>query len=147
MTTREKKENRILISVGPTSKGKGDDDDSQELERITYSLRDDLTDLDAVEKVDLVTKGVAPERSKGGELAALGSLLVTFGASAAAAAGSTIIPNLTNALQSWLTRNERHKITLEIGGDKLEVTGLADIEQQKLIDVWISHHLEKRANI
>lgn len=57
-------------------------------------LRDDLTELDAVEKVDLVTKGVAPERSKGGELAALGSLLVTLGASAAAAAGSTIIPNL-----------------------------------------------------
>lgn len=141
MTTREKNENQILINIGPTSKD--DDTDTQELETITYSLRDDLIELEIIEKVDLVTKEMAPQRSKGAELAALGSLLVTLGASAA----TSIIPNLANTLQSWLTRNERHKISLEIGGDKLEVTGLSDLEQQKLVELWISHHLEKRANI
>jgi hypothetical protein len=101
-----------------------------------------LTEVDAIEKVDLVTKEgkKAPEGSKAGaEVAALGSLLVTLGASAA----SSVIPNLANTLQSWLTRHERRKISLEIGGDKLEVSGISDKEQQRLIDAWISRHMEK----
>jgi hypothetical protein len=72
-------------------------------------------------------------------MAAVGSMLVTLGASAA----STAIPNLTNTLQSWLSRHERRKISVEIGGDKLEVTGISGKEQQRLIDTWISRHIEK----
>jgi hypothetical protein len=98
--------------------------------------------VDAIEKVDLVTKEgeQAPEGSKAGaEVAALGSLLVTLGASAA----SSIIPNLANTLQSWLTRHERRKISLEIGGDKLELACISDKEQERLIDTWINRHMGK----
>jgi Ca2+/Na+ antiporter len=56
-------------------------------------------------------------------------MLVTLAASAA----STVIPNLANTLQSWLTRNERHKISLEIGGNKLEVTGVSVLAKNSLI--------------
>jgi 2-iminoacetate synthase ThiH len=63
-------------------------------------------------------------------------LLVTLGASA----GSAIIPKIVNSLQSWLTRNEKRKISLEVGGDKLEVTGISDEEQQKLINAWLNRH-------
>ena len=86
--------NRIRIEI---ESWKDDACEPEELERITYSLRDDLTELDAVEKVDLVTKeGAAPEHSKaGGDVITLGSLLVTLGGSVA----SNVIPNLANTLQ------------------------------------------------
>lgn len=141
MTAPDKteEENQLLINIESVSK---EEEDPEELERITRNLREDLAEADAIEKVDLVIKEgeKAPEGSKSGaEVAALGSLLVTLGASAA----SSVIPNLGNTLQSWLTRHERRKISLEMGGDKLEVTGVSDKEQQKLIDAWISRHMEK----
>ena len=141
MTITDKKENQVFVNIESTS-NEEDDDDPEELERITHNLRDDLTELDTVEKVDLVTKEgeVTPKGSRAGaEVAALGSLLVTLGTTAV----SSVVPNLANTLQSWLTRHERRKISLEIGGDKLEVTGVSDKEQQRLIDAWISSHLQK----
>ena len=146
LTDAKKEENQILINIESNSKEEEDhDEDPEELERITHNLRDELTEINTVEKVDLVKKegeeGKAPKGSKAGaEVIALGSLLVTLGT----AAVSTAIPNLSNALQSWLTRHERHKISLEIGGDKLEVTGISDNEQHRLIDAWIGTHIEKK---
>jgi hypothetical protein len=153
MTIPSKIENQILINIESVSKEEDHDNDQdpEELERITHNLRDELNELDAIEKVDLVIKeGKAPKGSKAGgaEVAALGSLLVTLGTSAV----STAIPNLSNTLQSWLTRHERRKISLEIGGDKLEVTGVSDEQQLKLIESWISNHRssskdEKKTNM
>jgi hypothetical protein len=135
MTMIDKKENQILINIESL---KEDVYEPEELERITYNLRDDLTELDAIEQIDLVTKeGIAPEHSKSGsEVITLGSLLVTLGGSLA----SNVIPTLANTLQSWLTRHERRTISLEIGGDKLQMTGVSDKEQERLIDAWISRH-------
>ena len=137
ITDNDKEENQILINIESNSKEEEDHDQGPEdLERITHNLRDELTEIDIIEKVDLVTKeGKAPEGSKAGaEVIALGSLLVTLGTSAV----SNAIPNLANTLQSWLTRHERRKISLEIGGDKIEVTGVSDEQQQQLIESWIS---------
>ena len=72
MTDDKKEENKkILINISESYKE--DDDtvghyDSEELERITYSLRDELSELDAIEKVDLVAKAgeLPPEGSKAG---------------------------------------------------------------------------------
>jgi hypothetical protein len=110
----------------------------EELERLSHNLRDELIELDVIEKVDVITKGEqAPKGSKsGGEVAMLGSLLVTLGGSLA----SNVIPSLANTLQSWVTRQDRHTISLEIGGDKLQLTGVSDKQQEKLIDAWISRH-------
>jgi hypothetical protein len=141
MAIKDKRENALLINIESTLKE--EDEDPEELERITHNLRDELNESDGIQKVDLVKKEdkEAPKGSKaGGEMITLGSLLLTLGASV----GSTIIPNIVNSLQSWLTRNERHKITLEIGGDKLEVTGISDIEKQRLVDAWLSRHMEKK---
>jgi hypothetical protein len=138
ITEDKKEENQILINIESNSKEEEDhDEDPEELERITHNLRDELTEIDTIEKVDLVSKGEAPKGSKAGaEVIALGSLLVTLGTSAV----STAIPNLSNALQSWLTSHERRKISLEIGGDKIEVTGISDEQQQRLIESWINRH-------
>jgi hypothetical protein len=145
MTVPGKKENQLMITIESVNREEGDDIDPEELEQITHNLRDDLTELDVVENVDLVAK---EDREVGrnsndlnpkGDVVTLGSLLVTLGASAA----SSLVPDLSNTLKSWLARHERRKISLEIGGDKLEVTGISDREQEKLIEVWISNHMEK----
>jgi hypothetical protein len=129
----------LLINIQSTS---GEEDiDLEELERTTQNLHDELNELDGIERVNFVTKEEeAPDGSKSGaEVVALGSLLATL----ATSAGSAPIPSLVNTLQSWLMRHEKRKITLEIGGDKLEVTGISDKEQQKLIDTWISNHTQR----
>lgn len=119
-----------------------DINEPEELERLCHNLREELNELDVVEKVDLVTKDgeQVPNGSKsGGDVAILGSLLVTLGGSFA----SNMIPSLANTLQSWINRQDRHTISLEIGGDKLQLTGLSDKQEEKLIDAWISRHTEK----
>src|SRR6185437_10290906 len=108
LTDDKKEKDQILINIESTSTEEEDlDEDPENLERITHNLRDELTEIDTIEKVDLVSKeGKAPEGSKAGaEVIALGSLLVTLGTSAI----STAVPSLSNALQSWLTRHERRK--------------------------------------
>jgi hypothetical protein len=114
-----------------------EDIELEELERNTQNLHDELNELDVIEKVDLITKGEAPDGSKSGVEMVVGSLLATL----ATSAGSALIPGIVNTLKSWLTRHEKRKITLEIGGDKLEVTGISDNEQQKLINAWLSRHV------
>ena len=96
MTLKNRKENALLINVESIH---GEDEDPEELERITNNLRNDLIEVDAIENVDLVTEEGEhpPAGSKAGaEVEALGSLLVTLGASVA----SSVIPNLANTLQS-----------------------------------------------
>jgi hypothetical protein len=68
-------------------------------------------------------------------VAVLGSQVVTLGGSLA-----NVIPSIANTLQSWVSRQDRHTISLEIGGDKLQLTGVSDKQQEKLIDAWISRH-------
>lgn len=109
-------------------------DDEEELEKSTHQLRDELLDLN-LESVDLVKKGVAPEGSKAGEeIVSWGSLIVGL------AASGGVLPNLVGTVQSWLSRRENQKITMQIGGDKLEVTGISSEQQDKLIDAWINRN-------
>ena len=68
---------------------------------------------------------------------------VTWGALLVAlTASGGVLTTLVNTLQSWLTRHERRSVTLEIDGDRLEVTGISSQEQQRLIDTWLSRHGE-----
>ena len=105
-----------------------------------------MIELDVVEKVDFITLEKDGDTEKlrdifkpKGDAITLGSLLVTLGASAV----TNVIPNLANILSSWLSRHEKRKISIEIGGDKLEVIGISNKEQERLIDAWISRHIKK----
>jgi hypothetical protein len=111
----------------------GPDTDTEELAELTQQLRGELLELN-VEAVDLARAGEAPERAKAGDPVTWGALLVALTAS-----GGVLI-TLINTLQSWLTRHERRSVTLEIDGDKLEVTGISSEEQQRLINTWLSRH-------
>ncbi len=115
----------LNINAGPET-------DEEELAELTQQLRKELLELD-VEAVG-VRAGEAPERAKAGDSVTWGALLVALVASGG------VLTTLINTLQSWLTRHERNSVTLEIGGDKLEVTGISSEEQQRLINAWLSRH-------
>jgi hypothetical protein len=109
--------------------------DMERLAELTRQLRNELLELD-MEDVGLVRSGEIPKKAKAGDPIAWGELLVTLTSS-----GGVVVA-LVNVLQSWLTRHERRSVTLEIDGDKLEVTGISSGEQQRLINAWLTRHRE-----
>ena len=119
---------RLALTILP-----GRDADQPELERLTQSLRQDLNALD-VQSVDLVRAGTVPARAKTGDPVSWGQLMVVL------AASGGVLTTLIGALQAWLTNPERRAVTVEIDGDKLELTGLSSLDQRRLIDAWISRH-------
>ena len=116
----------VHINAGP-------DADTAERETLTRQLREELIDLE-VDSIDLSHAGETPPGAKAGDVIAWGDLILALVASGG------VLTTLIGAIQSWLTRHERRSVTLEIDGDKLEVTGTAPEEQRRLIEAWIRHH-------
>ena len=119
--------NQIILDIHTDS-----ETDVEELAELTTQLREELLELD-VETVDLVSVGEKPEKAKAVDPISWGTLLVTL-----ISAGG--MNSLINVLQSWLSRHERRSITLKIGDDELEVTGISSKEQQRLMEAWLSRH-------
>ena len=109
------------------------DTDTEDLERLTRQLREELSELDV--QADLMSGEPAPANTKAGDVITWGTLLLTWAASGGA------ITTLINVLQGWLTRHDRRCITLEINGNKLQVTGITSAEQQRLIEAFLRRHL------
>ncbi|MEH1893130.1 MAG: hypothetical protein V7K92_28185 [Nostoc sp.] len=109
--------------------------DAQELEQLTQQLRNELLELN-VESADLVQAGEEPDKAKVADPISWGTIIVTL------LATGGVVATLINAIQSWLTRHERRSITLEIDGNKLQITGISSEEQQQLIDAWIKRHIK-----
>ena len=118
---------RLLLSIATDPKT-----DKQEMEELGRHLRKELLELE-VGSVDQVRAENAPNGAKG-DAVTLGTLLVTL------AASGGVLTTLINTVQSWLTRQERHSVTLEVGGDKLVLTSVSSEQQQQLIDDFVSHH-------
>ena len=122
--------NNIQLTVTLDAKP---DTDAGDLERLTRQLRDELSELDV--QADLVTGGSAPANTKAGDVIEWGTLLLTL------AASGGVITALINAIQAWLTnRNQPATITIEIGGDKLQITGNPSPEQQQLVKAFLHRH-------
>jgi hypothetical protein len=127
----EKEKNRLVININSRP-----DDDNEQLEQLTLQLNEELRELD-VDKVDFIRTGDAPIGAKG-DVMTWGSLLLTLTASGG------ILTSVINTVQSWLTRHERRSIKLKIDDDELEVNGISDEGEQRLIDDWINRHKRKK---
>jgi|ERR1051325_94465 hypothetical protein len=128
----DKEDQQIVINIDPTP---DDHTNNEELEQLTHQLHEDLSELD-VEKVDLIRKADAPAGTKAGDIITWGSLLVTL--------ATGLLPSVINNLQSWLGRHEGHSITVEVGGDKLTISGeTSDEERKRLIDAWLLRQTNK----
>ena len=117
----------------------GSDTDVSELEELTLRLKEELADLDEVESIEMARAGETPAGAKAGDAVLLGDLVMQL-----LAAGG-VLTTMIGALQAWLKRHGRRSVSVEIGGDKLEVTGLSSQEQRRLVDAWIARHSSTEA--
>jgi hypothetical protein len=110
----------------------GLDGDADEIARATLLLRRELLDLN-VDVVAVPTAGQPPPRSRGVDLAALGTLVVNV-------AEPPLLAAVVTAIRSWLAGSSRRSIKLELGGDVLQLTGVSSAEQRRLTDEWLARH-------
>jgi Effector Associated Constant Component 1 len=116
---------KLSVDAGPGA-------DAEESAEFARQLRETLLDLD-VDQVALAQTGEAPAGSKGIPID-WSTLLVTLAASGSA------LTAVINTVQSWLSRQGQQSVTLEMGGDKLILTGASSQQQQELVDNWIRRH-------
>jgi hypothetical protein len=115
----------IGVAVGP-------DADAEDLAEATLQLRRELLELD-VDAVEVPRAGEPPPGTRAVDLAAVGALVITL-------AQSQLLGAVVTAVQSWLSRSRQRSIKLELGGDVLELTGVASDEQRRLTDEWLRRH-------
>ena len=116
----------VLVSVdaGPGA----DDADTAEL---ATRLREELVAHD----FDPITpQAAAPPGAKGVGSGEVGSLLIVL------AASGGVLTTLLETLQAWLLRNSGSQVVLELGGDRLELTGATDEERRRALDLWLARH-------
>lgn len=111
----------------------GDDADAREIDRLTLELRRRLLEL-PVDAVDPVSGGAAPPGTRAGEVIALGALLMTL------AKSPEVLKIAVGTVQSWLGARQGKSIEMEIGGDKIKLSGLSSEEQRRLVDLFVERH-------
>jgi hypothetical protein len=107
------------------------DADEEDLDELAARLRRVLLDLD-VDGVERAPGPAVPDGAKAAGLAEIATLLVTLG-NAAGGLGA-----LVGAIRGWLGSSETRSVKLELDGDSLEVTGLSQPEQERLIAEWLA---------
>lgn len=123
----EQKISSFFISVGLDA-----DAEDEELDNLARQLLAELDDLDTV-SVELAGEDKSRAlRQNSGQANAKG-LSTTIGSILVKIAEVGGITSLISILGSWLSRDERRTITLQVGENKLEVTGITETEQTRLI--------------
>ncbi|RDI22392.1 effector-associated constant component EACC1 [Lentzea flaviverrucosa] len=110
--------------------------DDERIEQLTAFLRTELGEVVAVSGVP----GEAPEGAKAVDLNELGTLLTTV-------SQSTVLAALINAVSSWLGQRRERSVTVETGGDTLELTGDPSEAELAQRSAWLGRHLHRYALI
>ncbi len=109
----------IFISVNGTNA------DEEARDRLARQLLAELAELDTL-SAELAPGAVVPVGAKGDP--------VTIGAILVKVAEVGGITGLIAILGSWLSRDERRTVTLQIGDNKIEVSGVSEATQTALIE-------------
>ena len=112
---------------------KDEHDTNTEIAKLSRQLRSELLKLN-IENVDYRRKENLVDGTKAGEIISWETLIITL------AASGGIISTLINFILGWVKRNEGRGVTLELNGNKLEVTGLSASEQKELIETWLKRN-------
>jgi hypothetical protein len=109
--------------------------DPQRIAALSGYLREELLQLD-VEDVKAPSGGPAPAGTRAVDVAAVGALLVDLGQSA------TGLQAVISAIRDWLGRGKQagRGVRLKLGDDELELTQVSAADQDRLIQLFISHH-------
>jgi len=114
---------RISIDAGAGN-------DQEELALLGQRLRRDIQQLD-VDGVEFVREGSAPAGAKGDPFT-LATLAVTL--------APVVLKSLFDLLQSWTARHDKATVTIEMGSDKLTLTGSPSKEQLAVIQAALARH-------
>jgi hypothetical protein len=118
----------VLLVVGPDPEW-----DPEAGERLMRQLRAEIVELD-VESVRPAPAGAAPAGAKGDPFT-LGAVVVALSASGG------VFPALIETLRGWLDRQSaRHRISLTIDGDTIELEQASAAERRDLVDAYIRRH-------
>ncbi|WP_369034572.1 MULTISPECIES: effector-associated constant component EACC1 [Streptomyces] len=108
--------------------------DPEPAERLTRQLRAEITELD-VDSVRPAPVGTVPDGAKGTEALALGAVVVALSASGG------VFPTLIETVRDWLGRHSaRHRVSLTIDGDTIELDRASAAERRELIDAYVRRH-------
>ena len=115
----------VLVQVMATVDG-----GPEEVMDAAVLLQEDLLDLD-VTSVAPLRRGEMPDGSKGGLAEVAGWLAINLGPAA--------LRVIVNRVVTWATQSG-NSVEISIGGDVLKVSGVSDIQQERLIDDWLARH-------
>jgi hypothetical protein len=109
--------------------------DLERTDELTQGLRTELLELEVAE-IHFERAKEVPAGSKGDPIT-IGTLLLSL------AASGGVLTTLINAIQSFLSRNDKRTVTLEgKDGDKVTITGNPSAEEKKLIAAWQKKNLK-----
>ncbi|MFG3297059.1 hypothetical protein ACGF3G_50880 [Streptomyces sp. NPDC048179] len=119
----------VLLVVAPDP-----DLEPETRERVSRRLRTEIADLD-VESIRLGPGASTPDSAKGGDAVTLGAVVVALSASGG------VFTALVETVRDWLSRSSaRHRVSLTIDGDTIELERASDAERRDLIDAYIRRH-------
>jgi hypothetical protein len=106
-----------------------DEDDTQELDRLSRELRRELLELD-VDDVALAWGTEAPLGAKGDPVT-VGMLVVSL-------ANSAVLAGICQVARTWVNRAQGRRIVMKDGKRTLEITGASNDQQQQVIDAFLT---------
>ena len=108
--------------------------DPEEAERVPRLLRDEVAELD-IQSIRPGPSTPVPEKAKGADAVTVGAIVVALSASGG------VLTLLIETVRDWLDRSSaRHRVSLTIDGDTIELERASDAERRDLIDAYIRRH-------
>lgn len=110
--------------------------DATALDRDASALRDELLDIDEVDAVTAAAVGPAPPGTRGLDLQALGTLVVT------ARPTVEVVVHVMSVLRGWLASGlhagqTARSLKVTVNGQSLELSAATASEQQALVEQFI----------
>ncbi|GGP31971.1 effector-associated constant component EACC1 [Streptomyces melanogenes] len=119
----------VLLALAPD-----EESDAEEAERLTRRLLAELRELD-VDVFRPVPVGQLPPGAKGSDPVTVGAIVVALSASGG------VFTVLIDTLRDWLGRQSaRHRISVTIDGDTIELEHATAEERRELIDGFVRRH-------
>ncbi|MFF0010793.1 hypothetical protein [Streptomyces sp. NPDC005374] len=110
--------------------------DPEQAERAARRLRAEISGLD-IESIGHGPAAPVPDRAKAGDAVTIGAIVVAL-----SAAGG-VFPTLIDTVRDWLGRSAvRHRVSVTIDGDTIELDRASDAERRALIDAYIRRHTD-----
>lgn len=119
----------VLLALAPD-----EESDAEEVERLMRRLRTELRELD-VDVLRPEPVGQLPAGAKGSDPVTVGAIVVALSASGG------VFTVLIDTLRDWLGRQSaRHRISVTIDGDTIELEHATAEERRELIDGFVRRH-------